>query len=249
MNSIICRIKKWINKHKLKFTDSKMSIEVGGNDIHFLAESSNDYDWLTKYRDVEAIESTVADIKETDLIWDVGAHIGLFALPLAPYLTSGAIICFEPSAKSCKKLVDNCRINSFGNIAVYNIAMGENSREVELSLHNYDSSSNKILSGVDENEAFHQMETVQMKSGDEVANQIENVPNVVKIDAEGYEYHILQGMDRILSDSDCRMVICEVHEIYGVESNKINNMLEQYGFGTKTIDAQPGTITLKGERK
>ena len=51
---------------------------------------------------------------------------------------------------------------------------------------------------------------IHIVNGDEfiIDNKLE-IPNVIKIDVEGYENEVIQGLSNTLSNPKCRVVMCE----------------------------------------
>ena len=53
---------------------------------------------------------------------------------------------------------------------------------------------------------------VEMVRGDALANERGmSRPNFLKVDVEGSELDVFQGLGEVLADSGCRAVFCEVH--------------------------------------
>ena len=51
------------------------------------------------------------DIKNNDLVLDIGAHIGLFALFASQFCKGGKIFCFEPIKENYDLLLENLELN------------------------------------------------------------------------------------------------------------------------------------------
>jgi hypothetical protein len=55
-------------------------------------------------------------------------------------------------------------------------------------------------------------ESVHVAKGDSVQTQLKlPVPRAVKIDAEGAELSVIDGLAKTLSDSICQLLCCEIH--------------------------------------
>lgn len=52
---------------------------------------------------------------------------------------------------------------------------------------------------------------VTILTADTYMEQSKIVPNIVKIDVEGFEYDVFKGMKRLLREPQLRAIFCEVH--------------------------------------
>ena len=74
-----------------------------------------------------------------------------------------------------------------------------------------------------------------------VANKICKTPNFLKIDVEGHELFVLEGMQNILSDKNLKYILIEVHnealDKLGFKNGakKITNILLKNNFSIKWI--------------
>ena len=56
------------------------------------------------------------DIKDTDIIIDIGGHIGLFSLYASQFCKNGLIYSFEPVPENYNLLIDNIQSNDLNQI-------------------------------------------------------------------------------------------------------------------------------------
>jgi hypothetical protein len=79
--------------------------------------------------------------------------------------------------------------------------------------------------------------------GDSLCNRLGRVPNVVKVDVEGFEEEVLLGMGELLASSLLRCLLVEVHfktlEKRGraMAPVRIEKLLAGNGFRTRWVDA------------
>jgi hypothetical protein len=79
--------------------------------------------------------------------------------------------------------------------------------------------------------------------GDAVRDRLGQTPNVVKVDVEGFEEEVIEGMGDMLASPDLRSVMVEVHfsklEQRGklTAPSRIQKSLDRRGFRTKWVDA------------
>jgi hypothetical protein len=79
--------------------------------------------------------------------------------------------------------------------------------------------------------------------GDSIRNRLGRVPNIVKIDVEGLEEDVLEGMERMLDEPALRGIFMEVHfhvlELRGERAApiRIEKKLRARGFKTEWVGA------------
>jgi FkbM family methyltransferase len=137
-------------------------------------------------------------------VLDIGAHIGTFTIPLSRIVgENGCVIAFEPQKKIYRELVKNCELNGVTNAQLYRLAVGDRACHVEMdreTLQNNEGST-QIGSGGD---------PVEMRTIDSF--ELNNV-SLVKIDVEGYEQQVLEGMEQTVLRYKPAIVI-EVQHLY-----------------------------------
>ena len=74
-------------------------------------------------------------IDKNDVVVDVGAHIGLFALYASQFCNNGKIFCFEPIKENYNLLLDNISLNNIKNIFPYNIAVTKKTSIAKIFLN------------------------------------------------------------------------------------------------------------------
>lgn len=161
-----------------------------------------------------------------DTFFDVGANIGIYTLIAAK---SGAhCIAFEPHPVTFQLLMENIRINYLGNKVIgLPIALGAMEGKVHLT-NQPGSSINQVTDQGD-------LE-VEIKPGKRVIQEQSVIPDIVKIDVEGYENEVLIGFGDLLSQ--IKFLFIEVRDI-----KKTMHILEPYGFlGPFKVDYKEGIL-------
>ena len=73
------------------------------------------------------------------------------------------------------------------------------------------------------------------------------IPRVVKIDVEGYEYQVLQGLQSTLAQPPCELLCCEVHPKFlprGVAPQVILSFVKSLGFRSMGTHSRYDTFHL-----
>lgn len=144
-----------------------------------------------------------------DCVWDVGANIGLYTKLFAEKVgPNGQVIAFEPSPTNLVALRD--AVAELPNVAVLPVALGNRDTRVILQ---QGSDPIGAMSRVVEDGNFGALGSeVELVRGDSlVANRRTAIPNAIKIDTEGLELDVLNGLKQTLSDPQLRVVCIEVH--------------------------------------
>jgi FkbM family methyltransferase len=146
-------------------------------------------------------------LKEDSIVYDIGANIGIHTIGTSQLIgDKGKIICFEPDNSNLELLKQNIKFNKKESVCkVVNSAVGNCVGKVNFQL-DLVSSATGTLSSIREISLQHEwtntksMEiTVDCVTIDSMVfeNQLEP-PNVVKIDVEGAESIVLEGMEQTM---------------------------------------------------
>jgi len=177
------------------------------------------------------LELLVAFLKPGDVVYDVGSNVGLYTVLLAKAVgDQGNVIAFEPQRQCFAHLRENLALNGVTHVRSFHKALGESSGHARLY-------SSKVIGNsslVQQGEEDVNTEIVEIASGDELAAAERlPAPRVVKIDVEGYEYAVIQGLRKTLGQTSCELVCCEVHPSLlpaGVTPDMVASLLDSLGF-------------------
>ena len=75
-------------------------------------------------------------VRENDVVFDVGANIGAFSVPLSKIVgPRGTLVCFEPLRHLSQILSANLALNELTNAHVQNVAVGHETGKVPIPLN------------------------------------------------------------------------------------------------------------------
>jgi FkbM family methyltransferase len=142
--------------------------------------------------------SLVEDCKGRRCVFDIGAHIGITALPMATMLSAGGIVhAFEASPTNVDMLDYHIRSNKPCNIRVIRKIVGD---QTKMGVGFFQSSNvsgmNSLANRVD-GQKWEKIR-VDMVSLDDYCSDENCVPEVIKIDVEGAEARVLHGAETVL---------------------------------------------------
>lgn len=181
------------------------------------------------------------------VVIDIGAHVGYFSLLAARRVGSeGRVYAFEPEPMNYDLLVKNAELNGYQNIDPIRKAVSSEVGVATLHLSALDNGRHSIFGqGLPQSRD----ETVETTTMDAFLEK-EGWPTVglVKVDVEGAELAVLQGMGSLLGGSAELSMIIEFNpcllRIAGVDLVQFLELPSSWGFKVYIIDENKGTLPL-----
>jgi FkbM family methyltransferase len=155
----------------------------------------------------------IRHLGEGGVFYDIGANLGFFALLGARLVgPGGKVYAFEAAPDNAQAITVNAAINEIANIEVIAKAVAARSGTGRLQV--VDDQSWSKLAEYGAHPYTEQLMEVELVSIDELiaAGTIEP-PTVVKIDVEGAELAVLEGMRQTLQRFG-PAIICELHDTH-----------------------------------
>ena len=183
---------------------------------------------MREYGEFSEIELSLMSkfIMEGDVVFDIGANIGAFTVPLAKKVGKfGEVYAFEPQKLIYDILQDNVNKNNLNNTRVFNVGVGEKEEELELNdidyskVGNFGGVSFKYKSSSFTKNIKDKKYKVKVTNLDKLM-EIKKC-NFIKMDVELMELDILKGGRNFLKKFRPILWI-ENHQSY---PNKINKFL------------------------
>lgn len=149
------------------------------------------------YEDESYYLTILKDIREANVILDIGANIGITSLFFASLNSKGKIYAFEPHPDTFQRLVENIQINNFENIRTYPMGAGsKNETRILDEVDNHNSGMNRII-GIDSGISSGKKITTIALDTFFLPGDIPKV-DFIKIDVEGFETEVLKGAKEII---------------------------------------------------
>jgi FkbM family methyltransferase len=186
--------------------------------MRFYVPSSEDSVFASGSYELPIQEEIASLLRPGSIFYDVGANYGFFTLLAARIIGSvGAVISFEPTADNVRTIQANAHANRLKNITVVPCAVSDKSGVETLNLAEYGGGSALMSAGTPRDKIGEtQVEVVSLD--DFASTRGSQPPDVVKIDVEGAEYRVLQGMRGLLATKrpaliiefdDAELLMCE----------------------------------------
>jgi FkbM family methyltransferase len=175
---------------------------------------------------------------------DIGAHVGLHTLVLADRVGSqGRVYCFEPCERSCNILRNNLFTNGCKNATVRQIAISDYFGTCKFFIHDRELTWSSMYPPANSDSCTEvSVETARL---DDVI-PIDVKVDLVKIDAEGAELGILDGMQRIIAQNPAIQIILEFGPTNIVRAGRrpedLIRKIRALGFSIRRIDETSGQL-------
>ncbi|VAW73258.1 hypothetical protein MNBD_GAMMA15-647 [hydrothermal vent metagenome] len=218
-----------------KLFRAKTPVEISGIHATFYSSTPDLYRRIVNFGgEREQIQLFLDTVQPGETVWDIGSFIGMFTVLSSKRVGEhGQVIAFEPEPDTYKKLLSNCKLNQCNNVTVFNAALSDTTDE------------GMIFSSREHENAIHSLRPNDSLQDDGIPTQLYSaaelvrdkdvpVPNAVKLDVEGAECLVMNGMKSILADDKCRFLFMEVHPddlpSFGHSLDDVHAILEEVGF-------------------
>jgi FkbM family methyltransferase len=167
-----------------------IDVEQQGAKIRFLVANVDGETWYGPYTTIENREMTFLNekiLRPGMKVVEVGAHQGFTAALIARWIgPTGEVFTFEPLQQNCDVAKQVFAENALDNIKLTRAAVGEEKGSVFIGATT--TNPNVQSSG------FLGEATPMVRLDDEIEGPVD----LLKIDVEGYELHVLRGAKRLL---------------------------------------------------
>lgn len=174
-------------------TRSGLKIKIRTNSTDVMAFT---HVWL-----IEEYSNLGFDLRESDTIIDIGAHVGLFTLFASQFCKNGKIYCFEPVKENYDLLLSNVSLNNLSNVSTFNVAVTDKTSKVKIFLNKDESGHSMFAQSLDSIE-------VQSTTLKNIFDE-NNIPtcDFIKMDCEGAEYGIIRSLPQEYFTKIKKMII------------------------------------------
>ncbi len=182
-------------------------------------------------------------LRKEDLFFDIGANVGSYTI-LASGYKGVRTVSFEPVPSTFEWLKKNIAVNSLhDNVKALNIGIGS-SKSVLYFTKSYDTVNHVVTDPAQKD--MNEVIKVPVEDFDSIAGR-EGIPHLVKIDVEGFETEVLNGMSQSLQSQNLKAIIIELNgsgERYGFDEKLIHEKLLKNGFQPYQYDPFKRSLDL-----
>ncbi len=186
------------------------------------------------FRPMDAVDPNLCQlavefVDKGDVVWDIGANIGLFAFSAASLSGSeGTVVAFEPDAWLVQLLRRSCALQptNTATVTVVPAAVASSCDLRMLSLARRSRAANFLQGyGSTQTGGVSEVQTVVSLSLDWIAQRLPP-PDLVKIDVEGAEFEVLKGAVDLLRKHRPRILV----EVSKQTSGYVSILLKELGY-------------------
>lgn len=172
-------------------------------------------------------------LQEDSVFYDIGAHIGLFSIPVAKSFNGVKVVAFEPSSINNKFLNKHIRLNRLANVQQVNCLVGEKCSKAEFyeDFENVNAMGSTIpsLYGANSFSRTHK----DVICVDDFVDEGGPIPTIMKIDVEGAELDVLRGAQNVLEMHNPILVVSlhpRILRSFNVEPAEVVQFIESLGY-------------------
>ncbi|MGA2368417.1 MAG: FkbM family methyltransferase [Dehalococcoidia bacterium] len=172
-------------------------ISPAGNKIQMRGVPRLKYRYFGRPYEDFSVMLLMKSLSSSALFIDVGAHYGYYTLMAGVTYPDCRILSFEPVAENFKILKENIKLNNLTNVEAYNLAISDQSGVKEFYIT--DSCSECGLHGHPAAEEIKKIE-VKTENLEPFLNDVGDQDVIIKIDTEGHDIYVLEGMESFLKN-------------------------------------------------
>lgn len=185
------------------------------------------------------------EAKPGDVVYDIGANVGPYTVIAANYVRpSGVVYAFEPHASNFRSLLENVSANRLGDV-VRVLSCALNDKEGFFDFNYYMATAGSSMSQLGDSRDDHDKAFRPVFTECKYATTIDKLvrdgvikpANLIKIDVDGNELLILEGMRTLIKNTPPRAILIEMNARY---KNEVYEYMRSYGF--QEIDRQYGML-------
>jgi len=188
-------------------------------------------------KEPETIKWLEKAMKNREVFCDVGANIGVYSLYAASMHPGLRVYGFEPFVDNYVRFCENIRLNGFENVSAMYMALSQQPGVESFFVKDatVGSSGHQIGRNVDEfGREFEVVRTYHVLT-DTIDNLVAHyglaVPNHIKIDVDGVEGKVVNGMLNTIQNHSLKSVLIEINHT-STDGDEVKRLFMKQGFTT-----------------
>lgn len=180
----------------------------------------------------------------SEVVWDIGAHIGIFSIRAAESPKVGQVYSFEAHPDNFATLQMNNRLNHHAYSPIHAALSDSKESKILYSEKQNNTGTFSLKPSEESNDAGSGIEVECTTVDTLVFEGDTRPPTLIKMDVEGWEIHVLKGADRLLSELPPKAIVFEalVDSEGNLKNTELTLYLQSKGFKTKRLKRGSGQI-------
>lgn len=183
---------------------------------------------------------------------DIGANVGCYSLLFGQWVgPSGKVFAFEPASETCRNLRRHVKLNHLDAI-VTPVEAAVSDTNAAASFLNLDNQGMNRLAISSERAERSRVTQVATTTVDEFCKQAGILPDLIKIDVEGFELNVLRGARETIEAAGERLALfVEIHPTtwreIGLSKDDLIDELERQNLRAVSLRPAPDLWAVEGE--
>lgn len=227
-----------------------ISITCQGNKMYVDGRDKNIVPDLLSKGAYEPFETELfkKSLKKGEVVLDIGAHIGYYTLIAAKIVgDEGKVFAFEPAPDNYALLEKNVNVNGYRNVILEQKATSDKTGKLKLYLTGNNTAMHRIYPSRYSVNSI-EIDTIRL---DDYFEDYSGKIDMIKIDVEGAEWSVFQGMPQILQKNRKLRIFTEfnpgsIREFGGKPEEYLKLFLDQgfklYHINEKEENVEPISI-------
>jgi len=180
-------------------------------------------------------------VNDGDVVLDIGANIGYYTLIFAKLVgKSGKVYAFEPEPSNLAILKKNIEINDYKNVKVIDKVVSNKNGIVRLYIAKQNKGGHSIC---DKTNQYIDVPSIKLDNNNFLNEKID----FIKIDVEGAEMLVLDGMTKLLEKNNNVKIIMEYNPLMckNLDISAVNYITKLNELNFDVYDLKEKTKTIK----
>ena len=160
------------------------------------------------YYEREVFDALVGQLQvPSSIVWDVGANLGIHSLSLAKLHPELRIVCFEPNLYLVEILRWQSDVNRLQAVSIIPVALSDKEEDSRLYLYPGNAGMSSLIDW--SGKASSSIPVRMVRADNLIHSGHVPMPNLIKLDVEGNELAVLQGLGSRILSPDLRAIVFE----------------------------------------
>jgi FkbM family methyltransferase len=188
-----------------------------------------------------------------DVVLDIGSFLGIYAILEARFAGStGRVVAVEPTPWSVSVARRHFEFNTGSTAApviLFEAAAGE--QRGDATLYEYDQPYVNALTPAVDIDARARSRRVKVVTIDDLCEDLNIRPTVIRMDVQGAEFHALRGARRTIASAGSRlMIVAEMHPqcwpSFGLDAAQARDTIDALGLSAAPLEPGADLFTRDG---